>query len=199
GAAALVRQFLVVERQHVKPGEKPSSALVRAVLVNGASAMKGQFTGEIPAVPNSVCGFGRVDVATALGAFLFDDEPDHAVGTGEMRVFDVTAADTTKPLKLTLAWTDAPAAVNFGGLTNSLYLQLVTPGGQIIDGEIDAFPNAVNNVQQVLVRQPQPGTYTVRVRGVSIVRHSPIVVTPARPKQNFALVVANAASLQARS
>jgi len=196
GAAAIVRQFLGDVRQHFKPGEKPSSALVKAILINGAVRMKGQFAGELPAVPNSASGFGRASFAQIFEDLLFDDDQAHAVGTGEMRLYNFVVKDLTKPFKLTMVWTDAPAAVNFGGLTNKLYLQLVTPGGQVQQGDTKPFPNAVNNVQQVVVSQPASGTYTIRVRGVTIVRHSPIVASLDRPKQNFALVVSNGQTLQ---
>jgi serine protease AprX len=196
GAAALVRQFLINARQHFKQGEKPSSALVKAILINGATAMDGNFAGEIPPLPNAVCGFGRVNLTDALADPLFDDEQANAVGTGEMRVYECVVRDRTKPFKVTMVWTDAPATVGVGGLTNKLYMQLVAPGGQIRDGDVKPFPNAVNNVQQILVNQPEAGTYRIRVRGVSVVRHAPIVVSPNRPKQNFALVVSNGETLR---
>jgi serine protease AprX len=195
GAAAIVRQFLVDVRGHVKAGEKPSSALLKAVLINGAVAMKGQFPGEISSGPNPACGFGRVNLAAALEDFEFDDDETSAVGTGEMRVYDLTVRNATRPFAITMAWTDAPSAVNFGGLSNRLYLQLVTPGGVVRDGDVSAFPNAVNNVQQIRVPVPETGTYKIRVRGVTVVKHSPIVTSLDRPKQNFALVVSNAATL----
>jgi len=144
GAAAIVRQFLGDVRQHFKPGEKPSSALVKAILINGAVRMKGQFAGELPAVPNSASGFGRASFAQIFEDLLFDDDQAHAVGTGEMRLYNFVVKDLTKPFKLTMVWTDAPAAVNFGGLTNKLYLQLVAPGGQVQQGDTKPFPNAVN-------------------------------------------------------
>jgi serine protease AprX len=83
GAAALVRQHLI---------GKPSGALLKAFLVNGAVAMAGQFPGEIPAGPNVACGFGRVDVTQSLAPeplrrTLFADEPEHAVSTGQRRSY----------------------------------------------------------------------------------------------------------------
>jgi len=195
GTAALVRQFLIDTRQHVQPGEKPSSALLKAMLINGAVPVKGQFAGEVPALPNSACGFGRTALGNIFDDLQFDDEQVHAVGTGEMRLYEVVANDLTKPLKVTMVWTDAAASVNFGGLTNKLYLQLVSPSGQVREGDTKPFPNAVNNVQQILVSQPESGTYTIRVRGVTVVKHSPIVTSLDRPKQNFAVVVSNAQSV----
>lgn len=198
GAAALVRQHLVEQRGHEQPGAKPSGALIKAFLVNGAVAMAGQVAGEIPAGPNNVNGLGRINLAEALtpGALartLFADEPDYAVASGEMRTFQVQANDTAAPLKVTLVWTDAPALVNVGGLVNTLYLQVVPPGGAAaIDGDSTAFPVATNNVQQVVIPAPMAGLYEIRVRGVNVTQHAPGVPAGPAPRQDFALAVSNA-------
>ncbi len=154
GTAALVREFLVKRRDHLKAGEKPSGALMKAILVHGAQAVKGNSPGEVPALPNPVCGFGRVNLASSLDALVFDDDETHAVRTGQMRIFDCAPHSLTAPLRVTLVWTDAPATVGQGGLTNRLYLQVVTPGGQVLNGDVKPFPNAVNNVQRVIVQTP---------------------------------------------
>jgi len=187
GAAALIREFLIKRRGHFVPGAKPSSALVKAIVVNGAEPITGGVTGEIPPIPNSVCGFGRVDLHSSLDPLVFDDDEAHAVGTGQMRIFDCVPQSLTHPLRFTLVWTDAPSTVDQGSLTNRLYLQVVTPSGQILNGDVQPFPNSVNNVQRIVVAVPENGVYKVRVRGVSVNIHSPIVASPNRPKQNFAL------------
>ncbi len=196
GAAALIRQHLVQQRGHVQDGVKPSGALVKAFLVNGAVPMGGQFMGEIGAVPNNVCGFGRVNLTEALvpGALeqaLFADEPDYAVETGEIRSFEVQVVSAADPLKATLVWTDAPSPANVGTLQNTLYLQVVQPDGTVIDGDVTPFPTATNNVQQVLINAPAPGTYTIRVRGVAVGQQAPGAAPGANPRQDFALVVSN--------
>ena len=205
GAAALVRQHLVQQRGHSLAGVKPSGALIKAMLVNGAVPITGQFAGEIPAAPptqNSVEGFGRVNVAesitpnasvaAALHRTLFADEPQLAVSSGEMRTFQVQAVDPTLPLKVTLVWTDAPAPSGVGGLINTLYLQVVEPGGTVRNGDVAAFPTVNNNVQQVIIPAPlAAGTFEIRVRGVSVVQHAPSVPAGPSPRQDFALAVSN--------
>jgi hypothetical protein len=197
GAATLLRQHLIEQRGHHQDGSKPSSALLKALLVGTAAPMPGQFAGEIPAGPNGAAGFGRVDLAasvgaTALGEILFADEPDEAVETGQMRNFPVQLVDPARPFKATLAWSDAPSPVDVGGLENQLYLQVVTPDDTVVDGDVTAFPTATNNVQQVAIPAPTPGTYQIRVRGISITRHAPSVPVGASPRQDFALAVVNA-------
>jgi hypothetical protein len=206
GAAALVRQHLVQQRGHVLPGVKPSGALIKAMLINGAVPIPGQFAGEIPAAPpvqNSVSGFGRISVlesvtpgssvADSLHRTLFADEPEYAVRTGEMRTFEVHPVNLTVPLKATLVWTDAQAPAGVGGLINSLYLQIVKPDGTVLDGDVAAFPTVNNNVQQVTIPAPlDAGAYQIRVRGVAVVQHAPSVPAGPDARQDFALAVSNA-------
>jgi hypothetical protein len=204
GAAALVRQHLVQQRGHELPGVKPSGALIKAMLINGAVPILGQFADEVPDSPpiqNNVSGFGRVSVqesvtpgssvADALHRTLFADEPEYAVMTGEIRTFEVHAVNLTLPLKVTLVWTDAPS-VGAGGLVNRLYLQVVEPDGNVVDGDVAAFPTVNNNVQQVTIPAPVAGTYQIRVRGVDVLQHSPSVPVGPDNRQDFALAVSNA-------
>ncbi|MFG3342271.1 S8 family serine peptidase [Glycomyces sp. NPDC048151] len=194
GAAALVRQHLTAQG-HVEDGRRPSAALLKALLVNGAVAMPGQFPGEVPEGPNPVSGFGRVDVARAVGSAhrsRFADAPADAVATGEIRRYRVEAADPAQPLKITLVWTDAPSLEGLGGLVNELYLQLETPSGEIVNWDANPATRVVNNVQQITVAAPEDGVYTVRVRGVSVTRHAPGAAPDDGLRQDFALAVSNA-------
>jgi serine protease AprX len=198
GLAALVRQHLVSDRNHFQPGSKPSGALIKAFLVNGAVALAGQFPGEIPPGANPVCGFGRVNLieTVAPGGLMtqFDDDPAHAVGSGEMRTYSVKRVDPARPLSVTLVWMDAPSLPGNGSLENKLYLQVVQPDGTVLDGDVSAFPIATNNVQRIRVPQPADGSYQIRVRGVDVGRGSP-AAPPGPPRQDFALVVSNVNAL----
>jgi serine protease AprX len=196
GAAALVRQHLA-GLGHVEDGRRPSGALLKALLVNGAVAIRGQYPGEVPEGPNPVSGFGRVDVARALGAgqcVRFADAPAEAVATGEIRRYRIEAADPDRPLKITLAWTDAPALEGLGGLVNELYLQLETPSGAVLNWDANPPTRVTNNVQQLLVPAPEDGVYTIRVRGVSVTQHAPGAAPAGGLRQDFALAAANAVS-----
>lgn len=196
GAAALVRQHLLAHG-HKEHGRRPSGALIKALLVNGAVAIPGQYEGEVPPGPNSVSGFGRVDVARTIGSApvhrtRYADAPEDAVATGEIRAYRVEAADPARPLKLTLAWTDAPALEGLGGLVNELYLQLETPSGDIVNWDANPPVRASNNVQQITVPEPEDGVYTIRVRGIAVTEHSPGAAPTGDLRQDFALAVSNA-------
>jgi hypothetical protein len=210
GAAALVRQHLVQQRGHFQDGVKPSGALIKAFLINGAESIApGQFeadttgtppipaTDEIPDEPNNVDGFGRANVTRSLvpgrlGLALFADEPDYAVESGQIRTFAVQAVDTAEPLKVTLVWTDRQGPADIGGLENELYLRVREPGGGIVDGDSTPYPTVTNNVQQVVIDAPGVGTYEIEVHGVTITHQAPGAGGGANPRQDFALVVSNA-------
>lgn len=205
GAAAIIREHLTQHRGHNQNGVKPSGALIKAFIINGAEPMHpGQFTKvigtnqipEIPEEPNDVNGFGRTNlreslIPSPLGLVLFADEPDYAVETGQIRPFEVVVIDTNRPLKATLVWTDAPGQVGIGGLQNQLYLQVRRPDGIVVDGDITPYPNTINNVQKVVINNPAAGTYEIRVRGVSVTQQAPGASTGINPRQDFALVVSN--------
>ncbi|MEU5153719.1 S8 family serine peptidase [Glycomyces sp. NPDC021274] len=194
GAAAIVRQHLAAQG-HLEDGRRPSAALLKALLVNGAVAMPGQYPGEVPAGPNPVSGFGRIDVARAVGAAhlsRFADAPDDAVATGEIRRYRIEAADPDLPLKVTLVWTDAPSLEGLGGLVNELYLQLETPSGEVLNWDAGPATRVTNNVQQLTVIAPEDGVYTVRVRGVSVTQHAPGAAPSDGLSQDFALAASNA-------
>jgi len=213
GAAALVRQHLVQQRGHHQDGVKPSGALIKAFLVNGAESISpGQFladavgdppipaTDEIPDEPNNVDGFGRANLTNSLipgrlGLALFADEPDYAVESGETRTFEVHAVDTGEPLKVTLVWTDAPAPADVGGLENVLYLRVIDPGGGTVDGDSTPYPNATNNVHQVVIDAPVAGAYTIEVHGWNVTQQAPGASGGPNPRQDFALVVSNGMGL----
>lgn len=197
GAAALIRQYLVQERGHVLGGSKPSGALLKALIVNGAVPLTGQFVSEVPSGANTVAGFGRVDVTRALGLggappVLFSDEPDLAVESGQTRTIEIEAVAPGEPLKVTLVWTDAPSLANQGGLQNTLYLQVRDPSGTVLDGDVTPYPTATNNVQQVTIPMPTAGSYEVRVRGVCVMASLPGAPSDGTPRQDFALAIANA-------
>lgn len=197
GAAALVRQHLVEQRHH-----QPSGALVKAFLVNGAAPMRGQFPGEVMPGNNNVTGFGRVALAaTVTPGMLFADDPADAVATGETREYQVDGVEPGEPLAITLVWTDAPSQPGNGSLVNRLYLQVLTPIGTVLDGDLTPFPLATNNVQRITIQAPSGGRYTIRVHGISVVIDSPGAAPTGNLRQDFALAVANGDTLtkEARS
>jgi subtilisin family serine protease len=86
GAAALVREWLVTQRNI----PNPSAALIKALLIHGAFQLPGVST------PNPSSGWGRVDLGGTLGSSyaLFEDD-QAGLRSGEQRVYTVEVAGAT--------------------------------------------------------------------------------------------------------
>lgn len=150
-------------------GFNPSAALVRGALINSAVPIFGSGTGrpgltsnpgEVVALqclplrvcpskltnpnwPNGDMGWGIVRLDNTLkfagdahGLFVVDGA---SLGTGGSQEFKVTVDKPAAGLKVTLAWSDAPAAVGANpALVNDLDLVVVLPNGVELKGNVFA-------------------------------------------------------------
>lgn len=187
GAAALVREWLIEQGQSA-----PSSALMKALIMNGAADMRpGQYGSgtqqEIPAtVPNNVSGWGRVDVLNTLSPAaprqLWYTDETTGVGTDGIQTYnlnvvtpDDSSADT---LRVTLVWTDYPGSLTASkALVNDLDLEVLGPGGTIYYGNQGVYSSgqclrgsadACNNAETVMIPLADDGTYEITVRGYEV-------------------------------
>jgi serine protease AprX len=180
GCAAVVRQFLTTTGGIANP----SAALMKAMLINGANPIKGQYTPpEVGAIPDIAEGFGRVHIPTTVGPFQpnvklsFKDEATQ-LDTGEEQQITATVDATHKLLKATLVWTDPAGAT----LQNDLDLIVRGANGEERHGNVapgSADFDRKNNVEQVTWSNPPAGEATIVVKAFSIAVHP----------QSYALVV----------
>ena len=200
GAAALLRDWYV---RNVNP-QPPSPAMTKAALVNTAVDVAGGDSGkssQIPSAPNTDEGWGRVN----LGAALDDTEREYvdqstvldAAGQSFLRSYQV--ADTARPVRVTLAWTDPPpATVTGNAFVNDLDLEVsvggrVYRGNWLADGVSMAGGQADfrNNLENVVLPAGTDGRMSVKVVAKSLGGDGvPGNATPL--DQDFALVVSNA-------
>jgi serine protease AprX len=177
GCATVVRQYLLS-----KQANSPSAALVKAMLINGAKPMHGQYVPpEVGSAPDNSQGFGRADLAATIGPYQQDTT---VVFRDEGRVLDTGENDDThqpvtagQTLKITLVWTDPPG----DSLQNDLDLIVRTPDGQEFHGNVAPTSSAfdrTNNVEQVVARITAAGTATITIRAFRAVM-----------PQSYALVV----------
>ena len=188
-------------------GATPSPALVKAALVNGAVDLAGAKNADgatMSAIPNNQQGWGRLNIANTvngLGAGLSFDQETVFTEAGQSFIAAVAPVDQAKPLKITLAWTDAlgpglgdevPAWVN------DLDLVVTAADGTTWRGNVFAQGMSVaageadrkNNLENVFLPAPGPGPYTVTVEASNLIGDG----MPNREgavDQDFALVVAN--------
>jgi subtilisin family serine protease len=197
GLTALIRQYYTDGwypggAAHSARGFAPSAALLKATLINSAARMSGSAN---KTARDTCQGWGRVLLDDALffagqnrRLWALDDSKSFKTGVKRARTVKFKVRSGSEPLKVTLVWTDAPstpaASVN---LVNDLDLTVSGPKGTLWRGNVFAdgrsasggSPDRLNNVEQVLLDNPAPGTYTVSVRPINL---------PAG-RQPFALVV----------
>jgi subtilisin family serine protease len=187
GCCAVIRGALVDNNM-----PQPSAALVKAILINGAVPMKGQYNqpitngefGPIPDAPNPNSGFGRVNLANSLcnivansksPVYGFQDVTgDQSLGVdGNHRAEHVVnvqipeGSPAALVFKVTLVWTDPPGE----RLQNDLDLIVVGSGTEKHGNQGDGPEfDRVNNVEQVVWKNIPPGSYSITVRAYRTTR-----------------------------
>ena len=188
GTAALIRQYFL-EGWHVSgmmnrtAGFNPRSSLVKAVLINGAQALKGveDDTGNtfISTPYDKNQGFGRVNLLTSVPLHdrnnlkaIFVNSRD--ISTREVHTYTITidkSNDCWDPLSVSLVWTDPPGSpfCNKGCVLNDLDLYLIRTGGA---NQQRLYPNGLdradttNNAERIQVVNPaHAAEYTIHVAG----------------------------------
>jgi hypothetical protein len=179
-AAAVVTgsAVLVIEQYEQTFGALPTNGELKALLINTAEDLGNPG-------PDYVYGFGLLQTQAAVDAILADGV-SASIETGQLDVGQVHTYEMEVPiatpfLKSTLAWMDYPGSHTSGGLkiVNDLDLRLISPTGQVHfpyslnvnDPVADATTSTRNfrdTVEQVVVADPEVGTWTVEVRGRTV-------------------------------
>jgi hypothetical protein len=210
GATVLIRQYFIDGYYPSGISDSanasvPSSALLRAMLVNAAQEMSGTGThdhtydiGNGPmAYPNPDQGWGRVVLDNALyfpgdSRNLGIDDNSVGLAQGVTRSYNLTVDDNSVPLEITLAWNDFPSPPNMPSLINNLDLEVRDIGGgnivykgNVFDGSPGqsvpgGIPDAYNTAENVLFLIPTVGDYEITVTSTAI---------GTGPSQPYALVV----------
>lgn len=171
GACADIVQFL----KEAKKFSSPSSALVKAVLINGARSMgNGQFDNavEIPGeTPNHVNGFGHVNLYESLNPSCGELFVTEGVieETGKSVSYSFTK-ESDGPVSATLCWTDVPGTVGAAlALVNDLDIS-------VSDGENEYFASGketpsdhLNNCERCQINDfPAGSRIEVKVSGYNL-------------------------------
>ena len=210
GACALIIEWWL--KKVSKNKKRPSPAMMKAILINGAEDIGGGPDGNggiVPHIPNNIQGWGRISLADIInkssepgpGNKLFFDQQQEFTGTQQTHTIRVAPATTSQRMRITLVWTDAPGSTNTSPvLVNDLDLEVTeTATGNIYKGNVfdrDGFSitggkfDTINNIECVYIRSPG-GTYNVTVRAQSL-RGNARPPFDNKPWQDFALVIDNA-------
>ncbi len=195
GAVVLITQWW----RDLNGGADPSAALAKALLVNGAIDMG-------PAdIPNNSEGWGRVHLLNTLLPVVrrvYIDQTEILGGSGAQRQYDLWVDDPAKPLKVTLAWTDAPGAVGANpALVNDLDLTVETGGTTYLGNDFaggksttGGSADTLNNLENVFV--DSPGATVVVTVTASAIAGDGVPYNADPTDQDFALVCHNCSTTQ---
>jgi subtilisin-like proprotein convertase family protein len=199
GAAALIRDWYT--REHGPAA--PSPALTKALLVNTATDLAGSDNGkgdQTAPAPNADQGWGRAHLGAVLDGTQREylDQTSVLGSSGARFGRSYAVSDSTRPLKVTLAWTDAPGMVSTDAFVNDLDL-VVRQGGRTYRGNAIAGGRSItgggadsrNNLESVLVPAGAQGPFSVEVLGTNVAGDG-VPGSGDGTDQDFALVVSNA-------
>lgn len=199
GAAALMRQFFI--NRGLAP---PSPAMTKALMLNTTRYMTG--TGARDDLWSNRQGMGLIDLdgMFAPSSRILRDQQDSDVFTasGQSRTFVGRIVEAGRPLRITLAWTDAPGPTNAAPQLNDLDLQLVIDGQTYLgnrfvrSSSVPGGPrDAANNVESVFLPDGlAAGTpFAITVAATNLVADG-VPDKPGPIDQDFALVAGNAAA-----
>lgn len=168
GGAALLRQHFI--NSGFAP---PSPAMTKAYLLAAARYLTGFSANDT--LFSRQQGMGMLDLGaifTNSARFMRDEQAaDLFTASGQSRVFGTVVGDSSKPVRITLAWTDAPGSVVAAPHVNNLDLS-VTVNGQTYLGNVfnsaysltGGFADQINNVESVFLPAGLPAGTPVIVR-----------------------------------
>lgn len=191
-------------------GARPSPAMIKAMLVNSARDLPGanpganQNDGSRP-IPNNDEGWGIMNLRAALAPGVRGMWRDQAVvldQPGQVVEYPIAAANPGEPLRVTLVWTDSPAAASLGSgpaLVNDLDLEVISGSttwfGNVFANGFSTTGGSLdnrNNIEQVHLQNPGAAGFTIRVRATTLNGDALSGNgTPTLPRQDFALVCTN--------
>jgi hypothetical protein len=196
---------------------RPSPAMMKAMLINGAETLEGgphSPRSRIAHAPNNIQGWGRVSLATIIndppkadrGPKLFFDQKSPFTAASQTQTLRVKPALSSRPMRVTLVWTDAPGAPDSSpNLVNDLDLEVIeTATNRVFKGNVfdprtgfsatGGLADSLNNIECVYIYDPN-GEYQVVVIAATLKGNArpPFDNTPW---QDYALVIDNAEILR---
>jgi hypothetical protein len=190
GYCAIVRQYYLEgwnfpgnTRNGAYRRINPSGALVRATIMNGGVDMTG-----MAGYPGPREGWGRLILENSLWfegdarrILAFDLRNSSGLTTGQTKDYPVRVFSSTEQLKITMTFTDWPAAVNASAANvrvNDMDLEVLTPGGTLYRGNVidtnqglsmpGGSPDTINTTEMVILNAPEVGVWTIRLRATAV-------------------------------
>ncbi|HET9032227.1 MAG TPA: S8 family serine peptidase [Dokdonella sp.] len=176
-----------------------SPALMKAWLIAHPTYLTGNNASD--SLPSNTQGFGMPNLGD-----MFSDTPTFLVNqnqvfgeSGQVWTTQVQRVDPGKPLRVVLAWTDAPGALGTSPQVNNLDLDLETANGFLHGNHFNGAwstpagePDAANNVEAIFLPPGSSEALTISVRAFNIAGDG-VPGNADATDQDFALVCSNCA------
>ncbi len=166
-AAILIEQY---RKQH---NTNPPSCLLKSVLCNSADDLGNPG-------PDFTFGFGQLNLVEAVKCIRNNQYFLSDITNGQSKNRYITVPAGINQLKVNLYWNDVAGPIySTKTLVDDLDLEILGPNtnGSTLPLVLDptlpdkfALPgrDSINNVEQVVIPNPVPGSYVIRVKGTSI-------------------------------
>ncbi|MBI5865932.1 MAG: S8 family serine peptidase [Planctomycetes bacterium] len=157
----------------------PTGGLIRATLMSAAVDMTG-----IAGYPSNLEGWGRLLLdgtlyfsGDARKLIAHDVRRADGLSTGQIATYTVVVVSSAEPLRVTLTYTQPPAAVNTTNpAINNLDLEVQGPAAELYRGNVFTSGQSTtggtsdthNNTEMVIRTAPTPGLYTITVRATAV-------------------------------
>lgn len=152
-------------------GNNPNGGLMKAILMNTADDLGNPG-------PDFRFGFGRINALRAAQTIEEQRYDSASLEQGGSAAHFISVPENTRELRVMLYWTDWEASSGiFKALVNNLDLEIADPDGvMFLPWVLNHFPHPdslnalairkadnLNNVEQVTIANPAPGTYQISV------------------------------------
>jgi hypothetical protein len=226
-AAAGAAELLYTWYKNRHSGSAPSPAMLKAMMINLSTDVYPGGRSPSPAVlhsPDQYQGWGRVDLSRAFqtGDYIWDDQSAGRILTPSAQstwfptsTTSYTIKDTSKPVRITVVWTDHFGSTTSGNpLVNDLDISVINPvttyfctgnninraagsnGDSLVYTTLlggPGFHDHANNLEEVIFRSSDLGgsTFQVSVSGKTIAMDGINPVANTTLRQDFALFIEN--------
>lgn len=175
GTSGTLAQLYQAYRE-ANAGSDPHGGLMKAILMNAADDLGN-------AGPDFKHGFGRINALRAAKTIEDGRHLTDSIQHGESKMHTINVPAGMSQVRVMIYWTDYEAATNASvALVNNLNMQLIDPSSSAFNpwvlntaATVTALNSVaargidnLNNVEQVTIDAPAPGTYTVTVNGAQI-------------------------------
>ncbi len=176
GAAALVYQWFI-NKGWATATTPASPAMIKAYLMNSSRYMTGVSGNDNLYSNNQGMGMVNLDTSFDTTPRLLRDQltSDLFTASGQTRTWTGTISSSSKPVRVTVAWTDAPGSTTGNAYKNNLDLTVVVNGttyrGNVFTGANSSAGGTAdvrNNVESVFLPAGTTGNVTITVAGTNI-------------------------------